>query len=137
MSPRWHQLPQEPPLARFIPETTLNVAPLSGQMRFFFCDARPRPPASDYKCDDKSKLFGTVPSRAHEMHTFEALENSKRENCRLAPTKHPLSSILEVRISIQAPESVRVAAPTRIASGSLLGGAWQAEHRLLSICSKL
>ena len=32
---------------------------------------------------------------------------------------------------------VRVAAATRIASGSLLGGAWQAEPRLLSNFSKL
>ena len=35
MSPRWHQVPQEPPLARFIPETKTNVAPLCGQMRIF------------------------------------------------------------------------------------------------------
>ena len=36
MSPRWHQRHQEPPLARFIPETKTNVAPLCGQMRIFF-----------------------------------------------------------------------------------------------------
>ena len=36
MSPRWHQLPQEPPLARFIPETKTNVAALCGQTRVFF-----------------------------------------------------------------------------------------------------
>jgi len=36
MSPRWHQLPQEPPLARFIPETKTIVAALCSQMRIFF-----------------------------------------------------------------------------------------------------
>ena len=35
MSPRWHQLPQESPLARFISETKKNVAPLCGQMHDF------------------------------------------------------------------------------------------------------
>ena len=30
---------------------------------YFFCDVRPRPPAGDYKCGDKSNLFGQVRSR--------------------------------------------------------------------------
>ena len=100
---------------------------------FLSSDARPRPPASDYQCGYKSKLLGKVSSRAREAPICEELQNSKRGNCCLACTQHPLSSILEFRISIRALEPVQVAAATRIASGSLLGGAWQAEHRLLSI----
>ena len=90
MSPRWHQLPQEPFLARFIPETKTNVAPFCGQMRIFVRNARPRPPASDYKCGGKSNIVAQVPSRARETLTFEALQNSKRGNCHLASTKHLL-----------------------------------------------
>ena len=71
----------------------------------FFCDARPRHPASDYKCGDKTKLFGKVRSRARETLTFEALQNSTRGNCRLAYTKQLLSSIPELRICIRAPET--------------------------------
>ena len=99
MSPRWDQLPQEPPLARFISETKENVAPLCGQMRDFCCDARPRHPASDYKCGDKTKLFGKVPSRARETLTFEALQNSTRGNCHLDSTKHLLLIMLELRFA--------------------------------------
>ena len=103
---------------------------------YLFCDARPRPPASDYKCGDKSNLFGKVPSRARETLAFEALQNSKRGICRLGYTKHLLSSILELRISIRAQETCPSSCATRIASGSLLGGAWQAEPRLLNIFCK-
>ena len=99
MSALWHQLPREPPLARFIPETKKNVAPLCGQMRIFFCDARPRPPASDYKCGGKSNIVGQVPSRARKTLTFEALQNSKRGNWHLASTKHLLLIMLEFRFA--------------------------------------
>jgi len=66
---------------------------------YFFCDARPRPPASDYKCGDKSNLFGKVPSRARETLTSEALQNSKRGNCHLASTKHLLLIMLEFQFA--------------------------------------
>ena len=47
---------------------------------FCCCDARPKPPAEDYECGDKSNPFGKVPSRADKTPTFKALENSKRGN---------------------------------------------------------
>ena len=65
----------------------------------FFCDARPRPPASDYKCGGKSNIVGQVLSRARETLTFEALQNSKRGNWHLAPTKHLLLIMLEFRFA--------------------------------------
>ena len=65
----------------------------------FFLDARPRRPASDYKCGDKSNLFGKVPSRARETLTFEALQNSKHGDCHLASTKHLLLNMLEFRFA--------------------------------------
>ena len=61
----------------------------------FCCDARPSPPASNYKCGDKSNLFDKVPSRARETLTSEALQNSKCGNCHLASTKHLLLIMLE------------------------------------------
>ena len=66
---------------------------------FSFCNARPRPSASDNKCSDKSNLFGKVPSRARETFTIEALQNSKRGNCHLASTKHLLLIMLEFRFA--------------------------------------
>ena len=126
MSPRWQQLPQEPPLARFISETKKNVAPLCGQMSDLFYDTRPRHPARDYKCGDKSNLFGKVPSRARETLTFGAVQNSTRGNCRLAYTKQLLSSIPELRISIRAretcPSSCRDSDSIRQPSGRSLAG---------------
>ena len=65
----------------------------------FFCDARPRPPASDYKCGGKSNIVGQVPSRARKTLTFEALQNSKRGNWHLASTKHLLLIMLEFRFA--------------------------------------
>ena len=65
----------------------------------FFCDARPRHPASDYKCGDKTKFFGKVRSRARETLTFEALQNSTRGNCHLDSTKHLLLIMLELRFA--------------------------------------
>ena len=56
---------------------------------FLFGDPRPRPPANDYKCGDKSFFLGKVPCRARETLTFETLQNSKRGNCVLACTKTP------------------------------------------------
>ena len=72
---------------------------------FFSCDARPRPPAADYECSDKVHPFDKVSSRVRETLTFRALKNSKRGKCRLARTKHPLLSILELRISILTRET--------------------------------
>ena len=83
MSLRWHQLPQEPPLARFIPETKTNVAPLCGQMRIFF--AMPGQGLGQVITSAvTNRFFDKVPSRARETLTFETLQNSKRGNCRLA-----------------------------------------------------
>ena len=65
----------------------------------FCCDARPSPPASNYKCGDKSNLFDKVPSRARETLTSEALQNSKCGNCHLASTKHLLLIMLEFRFA--------------------------------------
>ena len=99
MSPRWHQLPQEPPLARFISETKKNVAPLCGQMRI--CCAMPgqgiRPVITS--AITKRFVFGKVSSRARETLTFEALQNSTRGNCHLASTKHLLLIMLELRFA--------------------------------------
>ena len=66
---------------------------------FCSCDARPRPPAADYECSDKVHPFNKVSSRSRETLTFEALTNSISGKCRLAYTKRPLLSILELRIS--------------------------------------
>jgi len=66
---------------------------------YFFRDARPRPPASDYKCGGKSNIVGQVPSRARKTLTFEALQNSKRGNWHLASTKHLLLIMLEFRFA--------------------------------------
>ena len=89
-------------------------------------DARPRPPASDYECGGKSNLFCKVPSRARKTPTFGALQNSKRGNCRLASTKHLLSSIPKLRISIRAretcPSSCRDSDSLRQPSGRSLAG---------------
>ena len=105
MSPRWHQLPHEPFLARLIPETNKKCCATLRPNVYFFGDAGPMPPASDYKSGDKSNLFGKVRSRARETLTFEALQNSSRKICRLAHTKHLLSSILQFRIPIRAREA--------------------------------
>ena len=137
MSLRWHQLPQEPFLARFIPETKTNVAPLCGQMRF----------------------VGAMPGQSLRPVITSAVANRTFfVKCRLVRAKHPLSGhykTASAEIAVwptpntyfrASPNSefpselekpVRVAAATRIASGSLLGGAWQAEPRLLSKFSKL
>ena len=137
MSPRWHQLPQEPPLARFIPETKTNVAPLCGQTRVFF----------------------EMPGRGVRLVITSVVTNRTfLVKCRLVRAKRSLSrhgktarakyvvwpapntyfrpsSNSEFPSELEKP--VRVAAATRIASGSLLGGAWQAEPRLLRNLSKL
>jgi hypothetical protein len=137
MSPRWHQLPQEPPLARFIPETKTNVAPLCGQTRVFF----------------------EIPGRGVRLVITSAVTNRTfLVKCRLVRAKHPLSGHYKTagaeivvwprpntyfraspnsEFPSELEKPVRVAAATRIASGSLLGGAWQAEPRLLSKFSKL
>ena len=92
---------------------------------YFFGHARPRPPASDYKSGDKSNVFGKVRCRARETLTLEALQNSTRKNCRLAHTKHLLSSILQLRISIRAretcPSGCRDSDSLRQPSGRSLG----------------
>jgi hypothetical protein len=137
MSPRWHQLPQEPFLARFIPETKKNVAPRCGQMRVFL--ATP------------GQGLRPVITRAVTNRTFFvkcALVRAKRSlsrHCKTARAKYVVwptpntyfraSSNSEFPSELEKP--VRVAAATRIASGSLLGGAWQAEPRLLRNLSKL
>ena len=137
MSPRWHQLPQEPFLARFIPETKTNVAPRCDQMRIFL--AMP------------GQGLRPVITRAVTNRTFLvkcALVRAKRSlsrHCKTARAKYVVwptpntyfraSSNSEFPSELEKP--VRVAAATRIASGSLLGGAWQAEPRLLRNLSKL
>jgi len=137
MSPRWHQRYQEPPLARFIPETKTNVAPLCGQMRIFF--AMP------------GQGLGQVITSAVTNRTFLIkcrLVRAKRSLPRhyktasaeivIWPTPNTFfraSSNFEFPSELEKP--FRVAAATRKASGSLLGGAWQAEPRLLSVLSKL
>ena len=137
MSPRWHQLPQEPPLARFIPETKTNVAPLCGQMRIFF--AMPgqglRPVITSAVTNRtflvKCRLVRAKRSLSRHYKTASA-------EIVVWPTPNTLFraySNSEFPSELEKP--VRVAAATRIASGSLLGGAWQAEPRLLSIVSKL
>ena len=121
MSPQWHQRHQEPPLARFIPETKTNVAPLCGQMRIFF--ARP------------GQGLWPVITSAVTNRTFSV-------KCRLVRAKRTLSrhyktasaqivvwptpytffraySNSEFPSELEKP--VRVAAATRIACGSLLG----------------
>ena len=137
MSPRWHQLPQEPPLARFISETKQNVAPLCGQMRVFFAmpDQGIRPVITSVVT--KRSFLGQC-----------ALVRAKRSlsrHCKTARAKYVVwptpntyfraSSNSEFPSELEKP--VRVAAATRIASGSLLGGPWQAEPRLLRNLSKL
>jgi len=131
MSPRWHQLPQEPPLARFISETQTNVAPLCGQIRFFLA----------------------MPGRGLRPVITSALTNRNfLVKCRLLRAKHSLSRHYKTASAeivvwptpntyFRAPSKsefpselekpVRVVAATGIASGSLLGGPWQAEPRLL------
>ena len=131
MSPRWHQLPQEPPLARFISETKTNVAPLCGQMRICFA----------------------LPGQGVRLVITSVVTNRTfLVKCRLVRAKRSLSrhyktasaeivvwpkpntyfrasSNSEFPSELEKP--VRVAAATGIAPGSLLGGAWQAEPRLL------
>ena len=137
MSPRWHQLPQEPPLARFISETKQNVAPLCGQMRVFFAmpDQGIRPVITSV-VTKRSSLGKCALVRA---------KRSLSRHCKTARAKYVVwptpntyfraSSNSEFPSELEKP--VRVAAATRIASGSLLGGAWQAEPRLLRNLSKL
>ena len=99
MSPRWHQLPQEPPPGQIHSGNQNKCCATLRPNAYFFCEARPRPLASDYKCGDKSNLFGKVPSRARKTLTSEALQNSMRGNCHLASTKHLLLIMLEFRFA--------------------------------------
>ena len=61
--------------------TQHKYCPILRPNTFFCCDARPRPPADDCECGDKSNPFGKVSTRAGETLAFEAFENSKRGNC--------------------------------------------------------
>ena len=137
MSPRWHQLPQEPPLARFVPETILKVAPLSGQMRFFFA----MPGRGLWPVITSAITNRTFLVKCRLMRTKRSLSRHlKTASAEIVVWPQPntlfrASSKSEFPSELQ--KSVREAAATRIACGSLLGGAWQAEHRLLSNFSKL
>ena len=95
MSTLWQHLPQEPPLARFISETKTNNAALCCKMRI--CSAMSghglRPVITS---GVTNRTVGKVPSHACETLTFEALQNSKRGICHLAPTKHLFPIMLEV-----------------------------------------
>jgi hypothetical protein len=137
MSPRWHQLPQEPPLARFISETKQNVAPLCGQMRVFFAmpDQGIRPVITSVvtKRSSLGKCALVRAKRSLSRHCKTA-----RAEIVVWPTPNSYfraSPNSEFASELQKP--VRVAAATWIASGSLLGGAWLAEPRLLRKFSKL
>ena len=137
MSARWHQFPQESPLARFISETQTNAAPLCGQMRVFLTMPG-------------RGLRPVITSAVTNQTFFEkcALVRAKRSLSRPCKTAHAkivvwptpntyfrASSISEFPSELEKP--VRVAAATRLGSDSLLGGAWQAEPRLLRNLSKL
>ena len=137
MSPRWHQLPQEPPLARFIPETKTNVAPFCNQTRVFFeMPGRGVRPVITSVVTNRTFLVKCLLVRA---------KRSLSRHCKTARAKYVIwpkpntyfraSSNSEFPSELEKP--VRVAAATRIASGSLLGGPWQAEPRLLRNLSKL
>ena len=137
MSPRWHQLPQEPPLARSIPGTKTNVAPLCSQMRIFYAmpgqGLRPviTSAVTNRICLVKCHLVRAKRSLSRHYKTASAeYVVWPKPN-----TFFRASSISEFPSELKKP--VREAAATRIASGSLLGGAWQVEHRLLSIFSKV
>ena len=101
-------------------------------------------------------FFFAMPGRGLRPVITSAMTNRTfLVKCRLVRTKRSLSRHLKTasaeivvwpqpntlfRASSKSEfpsEPVRAAAATRIASGSLLGGAWQAEHRMLSIFSKL
>jgi hypothetical protein len=137
MSPRWHQLPQEPPLARFISETKKNVAPLCGQMIFWGAmpgqDLRPVITSAM-----TNRTFFVKCRLVRAKHTVSGHFKTASAEIVVWPTPNTYfraSSNSEFPSELEKP--VRVAAATRIASGSLLGGAWQAEPRLLSKFSKL
>ena len=137
MSPRWHQLPQEPFLARFIPETKKNVAPRCGQMRIFLAmPGQGLRPVITRAVTNRTFLVKCVLVRA---------KRSLSRHCKTARAEIVVwpgpnsyfraSPNSEFASELQKP--VRVAAVTWIASGSLLGGAWLAEPRLLRKFSKL
>ena len=137
MSTLWHQLPHEPFLARFIPETKKMLRHAAAKCVFFLATPGQR--------------LRPVITRAVTNRTFFvkcALVRAKRSlsrHCKTARAKYVVwptpntyfraSSNSEFPSELHKP--VRVAAATRITSGSLLGGAWQAEPRLRRNLSKL
>ena len=137
MSPRWHQLPQEPFLARFIPETKTNVAPRCGQMRFFLAmPGQGLRPVITSAVTNQTFLVKCAP--VHAKRSLSRPCKTARAKNVVWPTPNTYlraSSNSEFPSELEKP--VRVAAAARIASGSLLGGAWQAEPRLLRNLSKL
>ena len=137
MQPRWRQLPQKPPRARLTLETQNNIAPLCGQMHDFCAmpDQGIRP-----------KITSVVTKRSFLVKCpLVRAKRSLSRHCKTARAEIVVwltpNSYFRASPNSEFPSElekpVRLAAATRIASGSLLGGAWQAEPRLLSIFSKL
>ena len=137
MSPRWHQLPQEPPLARSIPETKTNVAPLCGQMSI--CVEMPGQGLRPLITSVVTNLTFLVKCRlVRAKHSLSRHYKTASAEYVVWPEPNTFfraSSNSEFPSELEKP--VRVAAATGIASGSLLGGAWQAEPRLLRFFANL
>ena len=137
MSPRWHQLPQEPFLARFITETKTNVAPRCDQMRIFLAmPGQGLLPVITRAVTNRTFLVRCALVRAkHSLSRHCKTARAKNVFWPKPNTYFRASSNSEFPSELEKP--VRVADATRIASGSLLGGAWQAEPRLLRNLPKL
>ena len=137
MSPRWHQLPQEPPLARFISETKQNVAPLCGQMSVFF--AMPgqgiRPVITSVVT--KQSVLGKCPLVRAKRSLSRHCKSARAESVAWSEPNSYFRASPNSEFPSECERPVRVAAATRIACGSLLRGAWLAEPRLLRFFSKL
>ena len=137
MSARWHKLPEEPLVARFVPETKTNVAPCCGQMRFFVAmPGQGLRPVMTSAVTNRTFLVKCALVRAKCLLSRPC----KTARAKIVVWSEPntyfrASSNFEFPSELEKP--VRVAAATRIASGSLLGGPWQAEPRLLRNLSKL
>ena len=137
MSPWWHQLPHEPPLASSIPGTKKNVAPFCSQMRIFFeMPGQGLQPVITSEVTNRTFLVKCRLVRA----TRSLSRHYKTASAEIVVWPTPstyfrASSNSEFPSELEKP--VRVAAATRIASGSLLGGPWQAGPRLLRNLSKL